>query len=116
MVEELLRSYLEFGECYAAVRFDSAHSHGSPGEYVFDFAVVIFGVRGVLPYVSHMANHLAEVGVLRTETLDQNRHLASVSSCTIVWADPPWLLTALITPFSQHRTNGFATSTLYLCV
>ncbi len=54
----------------ATVRFDLAHTHGLPGEYVFDFAVVIFGVRGVLLYVSHMANHLAEVRVLRTETLD----------------------------------------------
>lgn len=89
MVEELLRSYLEFGECYDTVRFDPAHAHGSPGEYVFDFAVVIFGVSGVLLYISHMANHLVEVGVLRTETLDQNHHLASVNSCTIVWAGPP---------------------------
>lgn len=70
MVEELLRSYLEFGESCATVQIDLGHTHGIPGEYVFDFAVVIFGVRGVLLYVSHMANHLAEVRVLRTEALD----------------------------------------------
>jgi hypothetical protein len=43
---ELLRSYLEFGPLFLPLTFGF---HPSPtlrvGEYIFDFAVVIFGVR-----------------------------------------------------------------------
>lgn len=84
---------------------------------MFDFAVVIFGVRVVLLYISHMANHLhcrgrsPSNGNVRPEPLSCLGQFLYHSM-----GRSPQLLTTLITPFSQHRTYGFATSTLYLCV